>query len=99
MAKKLPRQHKIAVVPHADGTLSIAIALHRYRFKRVKGQLKWTLALLDEELDFLYEPAPGVQIRPRLVLRVEGRVHKSKRSKAWQKLELHRIRSKSKALW
>jgi hypothetical protein len=94
-----PRKRKIAVVPHTDGTLSIAIALQRYRFQRSKGQLKWSLALLDEELDFLYEPAPGVQIRPRLVLRIEGRVPKNMRSKAWSKLELHKIRSKQKALW
>jgi hypothetical protein len=93
MSGDSPKRKKLAVVPHDDGTISIAVALHRYRFTRSRKDLKWSLALLDEKLDFLYEPVPGVKFQPRLVLRIEGRVPKNKREKAWELLDLHRIRS------
>lgn len=99
MARKIPRQHKIAIMPHPDGTVSVAIALHRYRFQRTKGKLKWSLAIVNELMDFLYEPVPGVQIRPRLVLRIEGRPKKHERIKALEHVELHKLRRKSKAIW
>lgn len=99
MAKHPTKKHKIAIVPHEDGTVSVAIAIHRYRFHRAGRDLKWSLAVLNEALDFLYEPVPGVQIQPRLLLRIEGRPEKKNRSKAWEKVQLHKIRKKNKPLW
>jgi hypothetical protein len=99
MPRHATKKHKIAIVPHDDGTVSVAIAIHRYRFKRAGRGLKWSLAVLNEALDFLYEPVPGVQIQPRLLLRIEGRPHRKNRQRAWEKIELHRIRRKNKPLW
>jgi hypothetical protein len=92
-----PRKRKTAILPNADGTFSIAIAFSRYRFAKHPRKAKWSLVVLNEEMEFEYEPIPGVRFRPRLIVRIEGR---PKNSKNLQKhLVLHQIRKKNKPIW
>ena len=71
MAKKKP--HKILVQTGKDGSLSIGIYATKLVPKRVGKKLVWSLLCINEKTGFFIEPVPGVIIRPRLVVRIEGR--------------------------
>jgi hypothetical protein len=67
------RTHKVLVQTSKDGSLAIGIHAAKLVPKRVRNKLVWSLLSINEKTAFYIEPVPGVIIRPRLVVRIEGR--------------------------
>ena len=71
------RKHKILVTADKNGALAIGIHAAKLVPKRAAKKLAWSLLAINELAGFLIEPVPGVLIRPRIVVRIEGRASRA----------------------
>jgi hypothetical protein len=90
----MAKNHKILVQTSKDGSLAIGIHASKLVPKRVANKLVWSLAAINELAGFLIEPVPGVIIRPRIVVRIEGRASRQ----AMEAYAIHLARNRKLSL-
>ena len=88
------RKHKILVTADKSGALAIGIHASKLVPRRSPKKLVWSLLAIDEKAGFLIEPVPGVLIRPRVVVRIEGRAN----LKAQEAYAIHLARQRKLSL-